>query len=302
MENNLNQLKIFYTVASEGNISRAAKKLFISQPAISMSVSKLEEGMGVTLLKRSARGVQLTYEGKILFEQLETAFSAIDIGEQKIKNIKNLGAGKIKIGASASLCKYILIPFLKEFIEENPHIKIVIECQSSAKSLEFLKSGKLDIALVVKPEKNMDSEFLPLGEFEDIFIASKTYIENLNLREKKKLSTNEILKTGNLMLLDEENLSRVFVDKYLKENKIEAKGIIEVTSMDLLIDFAKIGLGISCVIKQFAEDDLNQGNITELKPDAPMNKRTIGLAYPFFNSRSNCANKFIEFIKDTINR
>lgn len=300
MEHNLNQFKIFYTVASEENISRAAKKLFISQPAISMSLSKLEESLDVTLLKRSAKGVQLTYEGKILFEQLQTAFKAIDIGEQKIKNIKNLGLGKIKIGASASLCKYILIPFLKEYIEENPHIKIVIECQSSAKSLELLENGKLDIALVVQPERNIKYEFLKLGEFEDVFIASKTYVENLNLREKKNLSTNDILKIGNLMLLDEENLSRVFVDKYLKENKIEAKGIIEVTSMDLLIDFAKIGMGISCVIKQFVKDDLKQGNITELKLETPMNKRTIGLAYPSPKSRSDSADAFIDFIKRRI--
>lgn len=297
MEHNLNQLKIFYTVASEGNISKAAKKLFISQPAISMAVSKLEENLDVKLLNRSAKGVQLTYEGKILFEHLETAFNAIDIGEQKIKNIKNLGIGKIKIGASASLCKYILIPFLKEYIEENPHIKIVIECQSSAKSLELLENGKLDIALVVQPENNTKSEFLALGEFEDIFIANKTYIDNLILREKKDLTTNDILKTGNLMLLDEENLSRVFVDKYLKENKIEAKGIIEVTNMDLLIDFAKIGMGISCVIKQFVNEDLKQGNITELLLETPMNKRTIGFVYPYAKSRSNSANLFIDFIK-----
>ncbi len=297
MEHNLNQLKIFYTVASEGNISKAARKLFISQPAISMAVSKLEENLDVMLLKRSAKGVHLTYEGKILFEQLKTAFNAIDIGEQKIKNIKNLGVGKIKIGASASLCKYILIPFLKEYIEENPHIKIVIECQSSAKSLELLENGKLDIALVVQPENNTKSEFLALGEFEDIFIANKTYIDNLILREKKDLTTNDILKKGNLMLLDEENLSRVFVDKYLKENKIEAKGIIEVTNMDLLIDFAKIGMGISCVIKQFVNEDLKQGNITELMLETPMNKRTIGFVYPYAKSRSTSANLFIDFIK-----
>ena len=297
MEHNLNQLKIFYTVASEGNISKAARKLFISQPAISMAVSKLEENLDVMLLKRSAKGVHLTYEGKILFEQLKTAFNAIDIGEQKIKNIKNLGVGKIKIGASASLCKYILIPFLKEYIEENPHIKIVIECQSSAKSLELLENGKLDIALVVQPENNTKSEFLALGEFEDIFIANKTYIDNLILREKKDLTTNDILKIVNLMLLDEENLSRVFVDKYLKENKIEAKGIIEVTNMDLLIDFAKIGMGISCVIKQFVNDDLKQGNITELMLETPMNKRTIGFVYPYAKSRSTSANLFIDFIK-----
>lgn len=300
MNQNLNQLKIFYTVAVEGNISSAAKKLFISQPAISMALAKLEESFDVTLLKRSARGVSLTYEGEMLFEQLETAFSAIETGEQKLKDIKNLGLGKIKIGASSSLCKYILIPLLKKYIEENPHIKVVIECQSSAKSLQLLENGRLDIALVVNPENNIKTDFLPIGEFEDVFIANKTYIDNLKLREKRELSTNEILKAGNLMLLDEENLSRVFVDKYLRENNIEANGIIEVTSMDLLIDFAKIGMGISCVIKQFVQEDLKNGSITELKLETPMNKRTIGFAYPALKSRGDSVNAFLDFIKRNI--
>ena len=102
------------------------------------------------------------------------------------------------------------------------------------------------------------------------------------------------------MLLDEENLSRVFVDKYLRENKIEAKGIIEVTSMDLLIDLAKIGMGISCVIRQFVEEDLKNGSITQLKLETPMNKRTIGLAYPIPKLRSNSVNSFLNFIERSI--
>jgi len=183
MEQNLNQYKIFYTVASVGNISHAAEKLYISQPAISKSISKLEEGLNTTLFVRNTRGVVLTNEGKILYEHLKTAFEAIDSGENIIRKINELGIGHIKIGASTTLCKYILLPYLKGFIEKFPHIKISIECQSSYHTLKLLENNKIDIALVVKPEKLNNIEFYPITDFNDVFIATETYLENLHLRE-----------------------------------------------------------------------------------------------------------------------
>ena len=88
MEQNLSQYKIFYEVAKAGNISKAAKELYISQPAISKAISKLEDSLGLSLFTRSSRGVQLTSEGEILFEHTREAFDALDRGEQELKRIQ----------------------------------------------------------------------------------------------------------------------------------------------------------------------------------------------------------------------
>lgn len=296
MDANLNQYKIFYTVAKDGNISHAAKSLYISQPAISKSISKLEENLDTKLFIRTAKGVELTFEGKTLFEYLDKAFYEINIGEEKLKNIKSLGVGRLRIGASASLCKYVLIPYLKDFIKDNPHIKLTISCQSSKKTYELLENGKIDIALTVKPENNHKTEFTEIDEVEDIFIAKKSYVKSLETIENKKLSTNEILEKGSLMLLDEQNVTRLFVDKYLTDHNIKTNSIVDVTNMDLLIDFAKIGMGIACVIKQFVSKELSAGEIVELKLNTPMNKRLIGFSYNKPQSLSDTAKMFLDHV------
>ena len=132
MEQNLSQYKIFYEVAKAGNISKAAKELYISQPAISKAISKLEDSIGIPLFTRSSRGVQLTAEGQVLFEYAKEAFEALTRGEQELKRIQEFDIGHLRIGVSNTLCKYVLLPYLKTFIDQYPHMRISIEGQSTA--------------------------------------------------------------------------------------------------------------------------------------------------------------------------
>lgn len=299
MEQNLNHYRLFYAVARAGSISKASEQLYISQPAVSKSISKLEDSLGTTLLKRTRKGVFLTEEGKTLFDQLRIAFSAIEAGEKKIRNLKELGVGKIKIGVSASLCRYVLLPYLKGFIEENPHIRITIGCQSSARTVRLLEEGKIEAALVVKPEKDYGDDFIPINDLEDIFVAANSYIDNLKKRiDGKNPNTAEILRNANLMLLDEENVTRVYVDNYLKSSGIEVNKFIEVTNMDLLIEFAKIGMGVACVIREFVSGDIESGRLVELPLDRPMNKRSVGFIFPKENLVSRSVMKFRSWVME----
>ena len=250
MEQNLNQYRIFYITAKIGNISHAAETLYISQPAVSKAISKMEKDLNTKLFIRNSRGVSLTAEGNILFEQLKTAFDAIDAGEEKIRQINTLGIGHLKIGASATFCKYLLLPYLKGFIKKHPHIKISIECQSTSHTMKLLESNKIDIALIVRTEGYKNLDFYSLGEFQDIFVATSSYLENLNRRESNiqlpaKKSEAEIFENANIMLLDEENITRLYVNNYFQKNNIEVNQLLEVTNMDLLIEFAKISLGVA---------------------------------------------------------
>ena len=135
MEANLNLYYIFYTVANCKNISAAAKELYISQPAISKAISKLESNLETVLFLRNSRGVTLTEEGEYLYEQIKTAFICIQNGEERIKKMNELGVGHLTIGVSTTLCKFLLLPSLSKFKKENPHIKIKIMCQTSSETL-----------------------------------------------------------------------------------------------------------------------------------------------------------------------
>ena len=292
MEQNLSQYKIFYAVAKAGNISKAAKELYISQPAISKAISKLEDSLGLSLFTRSSRGVQLTSEGEILFEHTREAFDALDRGEQELKRIQEFDIGHLRIGVSNTLCKYILLPYLKTFIDQYPHMKVTIESQATAQTLARLEQQKIDLGLVAEPSVRRDLAFIPVMDIQDTFVTTPNYLENLYLREGQDTS---LFETGNIMLLDTSNMTRHHVDEYMAENNIFPHQILEVTTMDLLIEFAKIGLGIACVIKELVQKELDSGMLVEIPLDIPIHRRTIGFAYHPAN-QAMALKTFLEFL------
>lgn len=292
MEQNLSQYKIFYEVAKTGNISRAAKELYISQPAISKAISKLEDSLGLALFTRSSRGVSLTAEGEILFEHTRDAFETLTRGEQELKRIQEFDIGHLRIGVSNTLCKYILLPYLKTFIDQYPHMRVTIESQATAQTLSRLEQQKLDLGLVAEPSVRKDLAFIPVMDIQDVFVTTPTYLENLYLREGR--DTN-LFETGNIMLLDQSNMTRHHVDEYLAENRIYPRQVLEVTTMDLLIEFAKIGLGVACVIKELVQKELDSGLLTEIPLKIPIHRRTIGFAYHPSN-QAMALKTFLEFL------
>ena len=294
MNQNLSSYRIFYTVANTGNISKAAKELYISQPAISKSIQKLEESVGCKLFSRSSRGVVLTDEGKLLYEHVSEAFETLTMGEEKLKRSIELGVGHLKIGVSSTLCKYLLLPYLKEFIRQNPHISISISCQSTNDTLKLLEDNKIDIGLIGKPENLKNIHFDFLEEIEDIFVAAKDYLRNLKARGIQK---DHILQSSTLMLLDKNNMTRQYIDDYLQENQIIIKDSIDISDMDLLIDFARIGVGVACVIKNFVREDLANGTLMEIQLGFPIHKREVGFAYKTTTKPSKSLAEFIHFYK-----
>ena len=297
MEQNFNLYHIFYTVARCKNISGAARELYISQPAISKAISKLEQNLNTTLFTRSSRGVKLTEAGEILFRQVETAFTAISQGEEQLARIQKLGIGHISIGASTTLCKYVLLPILRPFVQENPHIQISISCQSSKETIEALENGTIDIGLIGASEEMDNLEFIPAMEIQDIFVTTRTYLDNLKERipANTSLSSRTVFAESTLMLLNKENMTRQYVDRYLSQENLTASQMIEVTSLDLLIEFAKIDLGIACVIKDFVKEDLASGKLVQLKMPVSIPKRQVGFAFINSESQSESVQKFLAF-------
>lgn len=290
----LSSYRIFYTVAKTKNISKAAKELYISQPAISKSIQKLEESMNCELFRRSSRGVTLTEEGELLYSHVKIAFEALALGEDKLKNAIELGVGHLKIGVSSTLCKYMLLPYLKEFIKSYPHINISIACQSTNETLQLLEENKIDVGLIGKPDNLKNIDFYYLAEIEDIFVATQDYIRNLKTRGIKE---EQILQNSTLMLLDKNNITRQYIEDYLQENHILIQNSIDISSMDLLIEFAKISVGVACVIKGFVKNELLDGSLVEIPLGFPIHKREVGFAYKSSMKPSKSLELFTNFYK-----
>ncbi len=286
MTQNLSLYRIFYAAALAGNISKAADDLYLSQPAVSQSIRKLEQSLKTELFLRNSRGVQLTQEGEVLFSHVKSAFQSLEYGENELKLRRELGVGQLRIGVSSTLCKYLLLPYLKDFIKGHPHVRLAIACQSTNHTLQMLEEGELDLGLVGKPEQLKGMEFHPVCQIQDTFAASGEYLENLSclLKETASLSVSFpgsalFLTKGTLMMLDKENLTRRYLEGYFQKENLLPEHILEATSMDLLIDFAKIGLGIACVIREFVEDELREQSLIELPSPFPIAPRDIGFVF-----------------------
>lgn len=300
MEANLNLYHIFYTVANCKNISAAGKQLFISQPAISKAISKLEDTLETKLFIRNSRGVTLTREGEYLYEQLHFAFTHIKNGENKIKKMHQLGVGHISIGVSTTLCKYLLLPILNKYIKENPHIRLKITCLTSSETLSALEKGNIDLGLIGLPEKIHGFTSTPIGQIHDTFVTTERYLKNLEIREG--VIQEKALSNSMFMMLHSENISRKYVDQFLRSEDTVLNEIMEVGNMDLLIEFAKIDLGIACVIREFVQKELENGELVEISLGKEIPKREVGFLYPASLLKENpAANSFIKYIVNNRN-
>lgn len=282
---NLNLYHIFYQVALSRNISAAAKELYISQPAISKAISRLEQSLNTQLFIRNSRGVTLTPEGEVLFEQIQNAFRCIQAGEEKLKLATELGIGHLSIGVSTTLCKNVLLPFLKTFVKNNPHIKVSISCIPSIEAIGALENGLIDIGLVRYPQTKTDLLYVPVTEIHDTFVATQTYLDNFSMRYS--LTNENLISNATFMMLDKDNVTRKYVDSALALNNIEIPNIIEITNLDLLVDFAKIDLGISAVIREFVADDIADGSLCEIPLLTKSQGRQIGFAYSEAKAKEN---------------
>ena len=147
----LEQYKIFASVAQNKSFGKAASELYITQPAVSQSVKQLETELGVQLFVRTARGAELTEAGKTLYGYAEQALSTLRNGEEQLKVLKALGTGTLAIGASDTLCEHFLLPYLCDFHKKYPAIKLRITNRTSAETVRLLSYGHVDIGFINTP-------------------------------------------------------------------------------------------------------------------------------------------------------
>ena len=294
MIESVNLYQYFYAVANTGNISRAAKVMYTSQPVVSKYIARLENELGVQLFKRTPRGVILTEEGSILYEHVKTAFNYLEAGMDALRHQQNVGLGHLRIGVSTTLCKYLLLPYLKQYIAKYPNVRLSIECQSNYHPLEALENNQIDIGLIGQPDHIGGLKFYEMTDIEDIFVASPSYMEHIRQNQSMddamsqtsttaghlKSGTSSILTSDltTVMLLDKGNITRQYIDRYMTESHLYPANMLEISTMDLIIEFSKIGMGIGCVIKEFVKDELKQGTLVEIPLHTPLQKRTVGFA------------------------
>jgi DNA-binding transcriptional LysR family regulator len=183
-----------------------------------------------------------------------------------------------------------LLPYLKKFAAENPHVNITIECKSSSQIARILSDGGIDIALMVKPITVVDIDCRVIGQIHDAFVCTREYRDNL---QKPGKGVN-FWHDANIMLMDSSNASRIHIEKYFKEQGISPQKILEVTTMDMLIEFAKVGIGVACVIEEFVEKELLSGELIKIPIAHTIPGRDIMFATAKYAKITNSMQKFMD--------
>lgn len=282
--------RIFYHVATIGSISGAGRSLFVTQPAVSKAIKNLETELGVVLFRRQPRGVELTSEGQVLFDHVAQAFKQFEEGEKLIKQLRDRSYGAIRIGISNTLCKYYFMPHLNAFHQVYPHLKIEIVNRTSTETIKHLEDGLLDCAII--SEMFMDTEFHyeKLMTIQDIFVARR--------KAPKPVMQLKDLELESMLLLEKKNATREHLEEFLKKNAVQLNVDIEISSMEFLVEFAKIGLGVASVIGNFVREELTHGELYEWPINPSVPKRSIGLLYQKGEGRSIASQTFIDFMLD----
>ena len=268
----LDLYRIFCTVVRTGNMSAAARELYISQPAVSMSIRQLEDRMGSPLLVRTAKGVYPTAEGKLLYTYLEQALGLIQAAETKYYQMVHMEMGELKISANDTVIANFLLYYLEQYHKLYPDITIKVTNKTTEESLRLLRSGAVDMCFVNLPiHDTEDLEVLPCIEIHDVLVGGEKY----RRLTEKGIELKDLPKYP-LMMLEEVSNSRKYITRYAEENGVVLNPILEIGSNDLLISFAKINLGLTYAIRELTKE-LEEKKLYEIPVNPPVPKRSIGM-------------------------
>ena len=291
MDINYELYKVFYHVANTLSFSEASKQLFISQSAVSQSIKVLEKKLNQPLFIRSTKRVQLTPEGEILLKHIEPAMNLIKQGENQLLEANTLNGGQLRIGASDTICRYYLVPYLKEFHRKYPNVHIKVTNQTSIACAKLLDSGQVDFSITNYPNSGLSNtqSVRIIHEFYDVFVANEEYAA----LKGKKISLKE-LQSYPILMLDRKSTTSEFLHSMFQRHQLDLVPEIELSSNDLLIDLARIGLGIAFVPNYCIPE--NDPNLFVVDLEEKLPARQMVVAYNENVPLSQAAKQFMEML------
>ena len=274
MDINYELYKVFYYVATSLSFSEASKKLFISQSAVSQSIKTLEKKLGQSLFIRSTKKVQLTTAGNLLLKHVEPAMNLISRGESQLLDSGPLGLGQLHIGASDTICRYLLVPYLKQFHRMFPNVPIKVTNATSIKCVDLLDQRKVDLIVTNFPNSHLNHTYIQktICNFNDVFIANPNYFP-----VKDHTITLEELKEYPIMMLDRNSTTSEFLHNVFLQHQLELLPEVELSSNDLLIDLARIGLGVAFVPDYCINTDMRDLYILKTKQLLPSRQIVVSV-------------------------
>lgn len=295
MNINLELYKVFYYVAKNESISRAANELSISQPAISKSIKSLEEQINASLFIRKRDGVELTEAGEAFYKKIKDAMDLIFSAENDLEVLTNMESGTINIGASKTILHEFLMPYIKDFHKKYTKITIRIFTDKTSELIRKAKMGLIDVIFTNLPFTLPNKfEQFKLMDLHDCFAVNN----NFNYLLNKQLTKKDIEELP-LLILTKGATTRTRFDDYCTENGIVINPEMEFGSNTLIKEFTEAGFGVGMLTEEHIKNELTNGELFKLNVELPLKEKYLGMVWNNEN-KSLVLKNFIKYIKNNI--
>lgn len=294
---NYDYYRTFYYVGKYKSATLAAKELFTSQPAVTRAIKKLENELGCRLFMRSKKGMDFTHEGEVLFEYVSASFNQLEKGEAEIRRNTSASEGRIVIGATVTALDEFLFKFLNEFHHNNPYIKYRLLTQTTNMTIDKLRSGVIDVALVTSPfTVYPDVEYTKILSFDNVLVGGKAFA---HLVDKGPIDLQDIKQYPFVAMAPHTQLREYVNETFLNFN-VAITPTIEVDAADVLVPFVENNLGLSIIPCSLVRTGEDQSNLFIIETKQTLPTRHVYLVSSKVFPKSNASKRFIKEVKTKI--
>jgi DNA-binding transcriptional LysR family regulator len=287
------QIASFLEVAKLQSFSRAAEKLFRTQPAISAQVRLLEQECGERLFDRSGKRVLLTPAGEILSRYAQKLLELQKEALQAVAELNQTPRGKLYIGANEATCLYVLPKTFARFKQLYPLVQISIYRNFSHKILQKVQENAVDLGIITLPQTANNMETIPVFRDEVQVVVPKKH----PLSKKRSVTPEEVAQYP--LILPKTGHTRVLMDRLLRDYRQHLQISMELASVETIKKFVGAGLGISLISRTYAQPEVAAGLLKLIPLEGQKIHRELGLVYRRDRHLSLPAKVFIEVVRES---
>lgn len=246
----LRQLRVFVEVTRQGSFTRAAEKLHIAQPAVSISIRKLEEELELTLLNRQERRVTLTAEGETLQAHAERILENFSAAEAEMAELRGLGGGEVRVGIPPMMSSYYFPLIIRQFRERYPNLKLSVNGEGAASIQRMISKGEIDMGVIAgnKVPEGLDYQHFLREEIVACVPAGHP------LAGRDTIAFQDFLQEP-LIVFKQGYYMRELMDELVEESILKPKIVFETNLFSLVRSLIKEQLGVSTFLRMVVSDD-----------------------------------------------
>lgn len=272
----LRQIRAFVAVAEEGSFTLAAKRIFVTQSAVSHALRTLEEQLSCQLLDRGGKRVTVTPEGEMVLKRCKRILLEIELAGRDVDGLRRWGQTRVRIGAPHSLCNFLLPAVLREFRDCFPRCEPVIEAGDSTQLMDRLAESELDVVLGIRSRAKQDEDgyrFMFRDQLQFVVSPSHPWAADPS-RAADTLGEQQFI------IYAKGTETHRLVNDWIEREVGRCRKPVVLGDMQAIREMAKLGIGVGIVAPWVAAREVEEGSLCQLPIPGPGVEREWGAFHP----------------------